>query len=494
MFVKLGRDLAGAAAKPCFQLALFMVVAFVLRVATFGDPNLHVDETFYFLVGEEMHKGAIPYVDIWDRKPLGLFLLYYLIVGIWDNVIAYQAAASLFAGATAFVIARIAMRWSNWQGAVFAGLSYLLMLSPLHGFGGQAPVFYNLFIASSAFLLLQSRPALIAGKLPAGAILAMLLGAIAISVKQTAVLEAAFFGIVATLAIWRSPLSRQVAVRRILALALIGAAPTLLITAFYALSGHWYEYWQAMVTSNFAKQKPSWLAIGARSVPIILKLDALLCMAALGLSVPTLLTAEQPDRKFIVCWLLAALAGFLAVPNFYLHYALPLLVPLCVASSLFLGRKIFGWLGMAAVLITALHFFNSVSFEYSHQSSSSMKAMAQAIDESDHGKGLLVFDGPVLLYPMTGNRPLSPLAFPLHMNHGLETNVSHLDTQTEIERVIRLQPGAVVLSFVVRNMPPNGEGRALVLDYVKHHCRLVAVEISYEAVRSDLITVYGDCR
>ncbi|MFC3213951.1 hypothetical protein [Novosphingobium panipatense] len=42
------------------HLLLFLVTAIALRIATFGDPNLHVDESFYQTVGIAMHEGAIP--------------------------------------------------------------------------------------------------------------------------------------------------------------------------------------------------------------------------------------------------------------------------------------------------------------------------------------------------------------------------------------------------------------------------------------------------
>ena len=119
---------------------MLILLGLLLRCSTFGDTNLHVDETFYFLVGQEMHHGAIPYVDIWDRKPVGLFLIYWAIAGISSSVVAYQVAAWLFASSTAMVINLIARRWAGTQGGLLAGASYLFMLGPQEGYGGQSPV------------------------------------------------------------------------------------------------------------------------------------------------------------------------------------------------------------------------------------------------------------------------------------------------------------------------------------------------------------------
>ena len=65
--------LAGVALKPVGRWAL---LGLLLRGATLGYPIIHIDEQFYLLVGDRMLHGAVPFVDIWDRKPIGLFLIY----------------------------------------------------------------------------------------------------------------------------------------------------------------------------------------------------------------------------------------------------------------------------------------------------------------------------------------------------------------------------------------------------------------------------------
>ena len=59
---------------PRWSIMLFAAVC--VRALTFGNPIVHVDEEFYFVTAQRMLEGAIPYVDVWDRKPIGLFLLY----------------------------------------------------------------------------------------------------------------------------------------------------------------------------------------------------------------------------------------------------------------------------------------------------------------------------------------------------------------------------------------------------------------------------------
>src|SRR5690606_29288719 len=142
-------------------------------------------------VGQRMHDGLLPYVDIWDRKGPGLFLTYWLIAGISHAVIAYQLAACLFAAATAQVIASIAGRRADRIGAVLAGTLYLAMLPLFAGGGGQAPVFYNLFVALAVLAVIARPPGT---EIRACDCLAMASAGFAATFKQTALAEGVFLG------------------------------------------------------------------------------------------------------------------------------------------------------------------------------------------------------------------------------------------------------------------------------------------------------------
>ncbi|MEI9927398.1 MAG: hypothetical protein WDN44_06430 [Sphingomonas sp.] len=90
--------------------SVLLLVAVAARAATFGNPVVHVDEEFYFTTAIRMLHGALPYVDVWDRKPIGLFLVYLpaaafgVPLGIW----VYQAMATASVVLTGLVLARLA--------------------------------------------------------------------------------------------------------------------------------------------------------------------------------------------------------------------------------------------------------------------------------------------------------------------------------------------------------------------------------------------------
>lgn len=476
------------------QFAVLLVLGLLLRCSTFGDTNLHVDETFYFLVGQEMHHGAIPYVDIWDRKPVGLFLIYWAIAGISTSVVAYQVAAWLFASCTAMVINLIARRWAGTQGGLLAGASYLFMLGPQEGYGGQSPVFYNLLIASAALLVLGARPQLMRGQAGWRVFLAMALAGLALTVKQTTLFEAVFFGLVVAWYLLRSgaPALRSAAI--ILTCAALGALPTVLTATTYWWIGHWPEFWQAMVTSNLAKAKPDLLIMASGALRMCLRTYPYLALTWLGLCITDRNALDKPDLSILSAWTIAAMIGVLAVPNFYTHYALPLLVPLAITSSVILGRRDVGLFLGALLAVFTMVLYSPFDRAERRMSIDSMEKMAKAIKLHDSGGGLLVFDAPPYLYALADKRPLTPLAFPHHLNHLIERNVSQIDTLQEVRRILHGEPSVVAIGVNPKNIPANRETRAAVKTYVLKNCRIIETQTAYEIGRKNLIAIWGDCR
>ena len=179
-----------APAHPLAEALWLALFALATRYAVLGDVAYFNDEAFYFLAGQKFHTGLLPYVGVWDRKGPGLFLTYYLITFLGHAHIVYQLAALLFALATALVVARIVRFWASGWGPVLAATLYLATLPMFGGAGGQSPVFYNLWMALAALLVLRAGPQLDEGQVPRGALWAMVSAGFAITFKQCAAAEA----------------------------------------------------------------------------------------------------------------------------------------------------------------------------------------------------------------------------------------------------------------------------------------------------------------
>ncbi len=474
------------------RLAIFLIVALVVRISTFGDPNLHPDETFYLLVGHLMHQGELPYVDVWDRKPLGLFIIYYFFAAFPNPVIAYQIGAWLCTAVTALVISEIVTRWVGLRGGVCSGLVYILMLGPLHGFGGQSPVYYNALIALAGLLVILSIPELKEGQVSARVYWAMLAGGCAITVKQTAFFESAFFGLFVAVLLFRSLGMNRKWFFQCLALSGLGLLPSAFIIAAYILNGHFFEFYHAMVTSNFVKPPPAPFSAVLRCYVTYLSIWVPL-LTALSAMVLVYADERRNEAAFFILWMVASIIGFVAVPNFYQHYALPLAVTISILAGYLYNRRILGGGLLVAAAGSLLYHYNPTVFVRTKYSIASMDRLATDVKETEGNGGLFVFDGPPLLYYFVGEKPPSPLAFPMHFNHALETDASHLKTHEELARVLGRRPGSIVMSVVVRNLPADFVSRRMVRNYVDTNCRLVDLIETFEILRTDLLAVYGNC-
>jgi MFS family permease len=494
-----GASKRALAINPMVQFVLLIALSFVLRWDTFGDPNLHGDEVFYHTVGLAMHHGAVPYVDVWDRKPFGLFTIFYLIGFLSDQVIAYQIAAALFAAATAFVIARLVQavaaldttdesaRAPAALGGLLAGMAYLAWLPALQGYGGQSPVWYNLFVAAAMLILVRALPALRQGRAPLSLLGAMLLAGCAITIKQPALFEAAFLGLYAVWTLWRGGMPAPRLARTAVLWAIVGAAPVLALIAGYWLSGHWSEFFHAMVLANLDKPQ-HWPTALKRLVGITLYMLPLLACAVVGLRRTT-----GEARRFVAAWLIAAMVGFCAVPQFYLHYAMPLTVPLCLAAAPFLARRPVGIAAFAAMMLMALSFAPWLPGHTEASRAAIERLRAQTLAHIGAGP-LMGYDMPPQMYRLTGQPMITPLVFPTHLAQTIERDMSHRNTLAEMQRIIALRPGAAIIASPPRNAPINQETYRLALAYVRANCRLIEVIAVPERERTDDIAVWGDCR
>ena len=473
---------------PWLILAALLCAGLVLRIATFGDPALHTDEEFYFLVGQRLLDGSIPYVDIWDRKPPGLFLIYAAIAAISRDVLAYQIAAWLSASLTAFTISRIVAGWTGWRGQLFAGLVYIACIAAVGGYGGQAPVFYNLPMAVAALLVIRAIPDFQIGTIPPQVYSAMLLCGVALTIKQMTIAESLYLGIFALIMAARAGMTRPV--RALVGFGLIAAAPFTLFAALYALGGYWPEFFQAMVLSNFNKAHYPADAIALRALAMLLNNALLLILALVG----AWMTPVSPERRFLIGWLLAALVGLALVPNFYWHYALPLLIPLSALAASLFDRPLTGPVCASVAIVLACYEADAFNFALHRQARINTDALAASIIQHDPRGTMLVYDGPVYLFAMTGATPLSRLVFPWHLTETVERYASGGDAREEVQRILARRPGVIVLGKDQITTRQDSVGRKMAVAYVGRHCRKIDERVIFESRRRDKIVVWGDCQ
>ncbi|CAN5328648.1 hypothetical protein BH09PSE3_BH09PSE3_03410 [soil metagenome] len=427
-------------------LAFLTLIAVVARWQTFGNPVGGFDEQFYLVVGDRMIQGAIPYVDIFDRKPIGLFLIFGFIRLLGgEGTIQTQIVALIFVVLTALLIHRVARRIAPPAGALGAALAYILWLNFLEGEGSQAPVFFNLTMVAAA--LLAARAWRLKGKnltvLGTGA---MLLTGIAIQIKYTALFEGIFFGIALVWTAWQSGRSPVRLVE--LGLLWVGVAllPTAVAWASYAAMGYGPEFFFANFVSMFGKAGDSAATSREGLATMTAILSPLLALAAFP--PPAANADDLHERRFIQLWLIAAIIGLLLFGSFPTpQYAMPLLVSATIAAapSLEVGRGVrtFRWIMLICALIAGQIVIRALI----HNKGGRAEAAAiTAAAMPHHGGCIFVYDGYPALYRLTHSCLLSRYVFPGHLNMQNETSIKALgvDAPAEVERIMAAGPETVI--------------------------------------------------
>lgn len=420
---------------------ILLALAALIRAQTFGNPVIEFDEQFYRLVGERMLDGAVPYVDIWDRKPIGNFLIYAFAALIGGKgPLAYQLLATLCAAATAFAIYDMARCCTGWRGALAAGAFYLLWLNLLQGEGGQSSVFYTLFVCLAARLVLRHlrEPDRASRRWLRDGSLAMLLLGVAIQIKYTVAIEGALFGLIMLWAGWRAGVGIGAMARAALLWIMIALTPTLATWGVYAAMGHGDTWLFANFTSILKREKlPTGPTIEDFLTGIgIVSLPALAAIHAFRTARP-----KSPALWFFAIWAVTALLALLLIMTFSPHYWIPVMAPvLLLAAPLFDRAK---WLtaGMGVTALLAGQILVGF-FIVSKGDARTVRNLVAAIGPTPNC--LYVWDGFPALYNATGSCLPSRFVFPGHLNYAPEAHALGVEATDELSRVVTNRPDAIV--------------------------------------------------
>ncbi|RZL73429.1 MAG: hypothetical protein EOP66_12655, partial [Sphingomonas sp.] len=406
------------------RLGILILVAIVARGLTFGNPIVHVDEEFYLVVARAMWQGALPFVDIWDRKPIGLFLIYLPAAALplpWASY-GYQGIAFASAVGTAWLIGRLADR-AGWRaGGTAAATAYLLWLSTLGGVGGQSPVFFNLPMAAAGLLI--AAPDRAHRRLRG--ISAMVLVGIALQIKYSVVFEGMFFGLWLLAAEWL--LARSTAKLIAYGATMVSAAlmPTAIAWAFYASVGQADAFVFANFTSIFARNPDPLRETLVNAAILVLILSPLVAMAfgSCGRSSG----GDPSTRLFLRLWLGAAVAGLAAFGSYFDHYGLPVLVPGCACIAGFLGAPDLRRASVAILMtVAAAGLITTLVNRTNRGTPRQFAALAKAIGR---GPGCLyVYSGSTMSYAASDRCRLSRYVFPSHLSRQRENGAIGVDQE-----------------------------------------------------------------
>jgi hypothetical protein len=116
-------------------------------------------------------------------------------------------------------------------------------------------------------------------------------------------------------------------------------------------------------------------------------------------------------------------------------------------SAAILDRPLIGPLWATLLVASCVLLSDAFEFKLHRDSRKSMEAMAASANANNRKGTMLVYDGPVYLYAMTGAKFLSPLVMPWHLSEKIEAQASGIDARDEVRRILSMGPGVIVLAY-----------------------------------------------
>jgi len=424
--------------------AFILVIAIVVRGVWVGDPVADFDEQLYSFIGWRMTHGDLPYVDWWDRKPFGLFVIFAIAHAIGGpGAAAYQIAALCSALCMAGITYALSRRLVDRPVAAIAAATAVILLSAYGAFSANSEAFFVPLTLAMVWLLADPDHT----RARRRAVLAMIVGGVALQVKYSVLPVCIALGAVALWQEWhRSKSMPQLAARAML-FAGAGLLATIFVGAFYAVSGHWDDWVFANFVSFFDRVPAD---VGRfRESFIILILPIALCYVG-GLYAAWRFAPPLDMRLY---WLFVIYAFGMTATIFlpgtvYLYYFAAFAGPAPLIALPFMDRRGPGGLVPAVTLFVLMTLLVSpvTRFQQSQAQRADIAALAAAIAPhvNDQTQCMWIHDGPTVLYRLAGSCVPTKFVYPDHLNNALETPALGIDQTAEAARVLAGRPPVIV--------------------------------------------------
>ena len=113
-------------------------LTWLLRMNFWGQP-LQLDEGVYSYIGWGMFEGLVPYRDVFDHKPPGIYLLYALAFLLFRPAdLSIKIFATIYTLGTILVVFLLAVEWpAKRPGAWLGCFLRSFLVAPKSRVGGQ---------------------------------------------------------------------------------------------------------------------------------------------------------------------------------------------------------------------------------------------------------------------------------------------------------------------------------------------------------------------
>lgn len=423
----------GAGGKVQLPLVALAIVVWTLAVRLPFLDAVGEDEAFFLVVAQNWLDGFLPYRDVFDIKPPGLFLAVVGAVALFGpTLFGIKMLATAGVALAAFGLHLIARRHVSAAVAVWAPAIYVV--TSLFEGGVDFPTLWvQAPFVVFAVLLAMPRDARAAG-LGAAAAAGLLIG-VAGMIKQTALFEAVF---VLALLAWRRPARGWPLVTLVFGGAAL-VAPVLFGVYFWQAGALAAAFDQVVVaavartaiemqkTADGSGAEPFtyWMAVG-RLLPLMRPLLPVLCLSVLAWMRRRAISERIGADWFALTagWAVAAIAGVLAARAVLSNYLHTFVAPAALASGVVVWhgleaktRRRLWQAGAAALCVVGPVLLEHESITRGVNDMTAIRAAAAAMRQAGlrPGDSVLALNRGLAIYPESGAFPRTRYVSPNHL-------------------------------------------------------------------------------
>jgi O-antigen/teichoic acid export membrane protein/4-amino-4-deoxy-L-arabinose transferase-like glycosyltransferase len=317
-----------------------LVLTVLFRSSTFFTAAADWDESVYLLVSRSLLEGHLPYTEVWDHKPPGIYVIFAGAQAVFGHsMLAIRLLSCLVVALTCVVLYKFGRSMTGGSQAAGVAAAGLYGASSLlnGGLAANTEIFFAPLVAL-AFYGLLGAPHL---RLTSGRLLLVgLLIGLALQIKYVVAFELLA---IAGLVTWAYVSQRRPMRNLTVAGLTMGAgvlSPAIATALVFTIGGRFTEYFQANFEANLrytaevafsATELSRAFAAQVAGNPI---LWASALLAPLCLFLPSRRRIIRTETMVLLAvWLIAGLLGACLTRRYYPHYFLQVLAPLSLLSA-----------------------------------------------------------------------------------------------------------------------------------------------------------------
>jgi 4-amino-4-deoxy-L-arabinose transferase-like glycosyltransferase len=474
---------------------IFLLVSILLRGLSFFVTVIDHDESTYLVIAQQLLHGKLIYVDLWDTKPMGIFLIFAAVLSVFGHsIVALRCVGALMVALTAYLLYKTKLQLgAEKKVALYGGAAYILLFSAYRfGMAINTELYFNFFVMLGAWLFFRFKKhpfRLLAG-------LAWGLGFI---VKYVVLFDV--FAIVLVVVVLQWVKQKELKWKEMIgALLLVGigfSIPFLSCNAYYYFNGHYAEFYEAtfVVPGRYTST-----LVFEDAIHFVLKfhlkfLPAMLLFYLLLIKNWSSIKAGElkiwlPVAWFVIVWIPVVLPG-----KYFEHYYGQLLLPLSwLLPEVFSAYRndwnawVLQWqqkvVGIALVVVAALIFGNQTHFFKQEDTSRKIaEVLQQKLKPTE-----TIYAGKKLqaVYFLLDVAPPTKYIHPTLLTFSSHIRTLGIDADEEFRNILEKKP-----RFVFFKAPhPNALFNAAIIERYERVETLSKEVVLYEEKKQDLTNAF----